>query len=395
MNNHSRVKQDYPCTWKDCKASLKSPEGVKSHLRRVHIAPKERVKCDICSKDYSDQSDLRRHIKFIHVKPEKKFKCEICELQFFTCKHLERHMQTHEGNSFPCWFSGCLTKRSTMYDLRHHYKKRHDVVRHQKDYIPISKRPHLTCELCGKKLKAGASPNSTLRLHMKKHAAQTLDTCPEAVCDYKLYSNYDGYTVPGQVYQHLLATHGRPAHQVNTVYQCRECEARIVCVQRGVRKPYEEWSKMLVEHMVIHGEDGGEEVGEDGQEQCRKYISKLKGKEWRTMFKRHLEFNDSKRFLDEEKYKDSHMREVDIKLELLEVDVLESNVKKEELFEIQELENTEEVDVELLVTDDPNCTLPLHESRELTEVEYHKAFVDVVSRIPVVFLNRVSSSKEE
>ena len=233
MNNHSRVKQDYPCTWNGCKTSLKSPEGLKSHLRRAHIAPKERVKCDICSKDYSDQSDLRRHIKFIHVKPEKKFKCEICELQFFTCKHLERHMQTHEGKSFPCWFPGCLTKRSTMYDLRHHYKKRHDVVRHQKDYIPISKRPKLTCELCGKKLKAGASPNSTMRLHMEKHSAQTLDTCPEAVCDYALYSNYDGYTVPGQVYQHLLTVHGRSAHQVSTVYQCKECQARIVCRQRG------------------------------------------------------------------------------------------------------------------------------------------------------------------
>ena len=290
-----------------------------------------------------------------------------------------------------------------MYDLRYHYKKRHDVVRHQKDYIPVSKRPKLTCELCGKKLKAGASPNCTLRLHMEKHGAQTIDTCPEAVCDYKLYSNYDGYTVPGQVYQHLLTAHGRTAHHINTVYQCKECEARIVCVQRGVKKSYQEWSKVLVEHMVMHGEDGREEVGEGDQyqNQYRKHLLKLKGKEWRTMYERHLEFNEAKVFLDQEKDKDSNITEVDIfNSELLELAVLESNVKKEELFEIHEPEvlvsaNKEEGHVESLKSEDPLYAPLLNESRELTEVEYHKAFVDVVSRIPVVFLNRVSSSNEE
>ena len=63
ITNHTRIKQDYLCTWDGCKASLISPELLKRHISRTHTAPKERIKCHVCSKDYSTQPDLKRHIK--------------------------------------------------------------------------------------------------------------------------------------------------------------------------------------------------------------------------------------------------------------------------------------------------------------------------------------------
>merc|ERR1712129_315196 len=352
ITNHARIKQDYLCTWDGCKASLISPELLKRHISRTHTAPKERIKCHVCSKDYSTQPDLKRHIKFIHERPEKKFSCVLCETKFFTSKILERHMQTHAGNKFPCWFPSCLTKRGTMYDLRHHYKKRHDEtnVRHPKGYTPVSERPKLTCEVCGKKLKAGASPNCTLRLHMKKHKDHTVDVCPEEGCDYKLYSNYAGYTVPGQVYQHLQATHGKAGNQVKTVYDCKKCCEKIICVQEGPRKCYEEWSKVLVQHLLKHG-DEHDEAAESEKDLYKNYQTKLQGREWKMLYERHLEYYEERVFLDENS--DSNITEHNMVKS--EVDALEYNIMEVSISLLEEVKVKEE----MIFTDE----ISLYESR--------------------------------
>jgi len=345
LENHSAEKHEYIlCSWTGCKASLKSPQVLKEHVRRTHTDPKERVKCQICSKDYADKSDLRRHTKFVHEKPEKKFECNICGTRFFTEKLLERHMQTHEGKSFPCWYPECLTKRSTMYDLRHHYKKEHDEVRHKKDFIPIEERPDLTCEICGKNVKAGASPNTSLKHHMERHKNHSLDFCKVDSCNEKLFYSWPSYTLPASVYHHLQTVHHKNANQIKILYKCKKCEKEIIFVQRGVKKQLEQWSRALIVHIMSHDWEGMDKTQESESEMFMKLQAGLLNNGWRKMY----------------------IRKFGV---LKEKAAIHDTLDKRNIFIPHEDENVK--------------------SRKLTEEECQKAFLDITKKIPVIFLKKV------
>jgi len=362
LENHSTECNEFKeCTWLGCKVLLKTSQSLKDHLRR-HTNKKERIKCTICSKDYADNSDLKRHTKFVHEKPEKKFVCNTCGKTFFTDKLLDRHMETHEGKILSCWYPSCLTKRSTMYDLRHHFKKQHGEVKHPKDYIPIKERPNLTCKVCGIHLKAGASPISSLKHHMEKHKDQATDLCPVKCCGQKFYYGRTGYTLPSIIRQHLQTSHSKSTSQVKIIFNCKRCDEKIISEKIEAKKQHEGWSKALIFHMQGHDTDCNDGDGHDADgktnegdkdpEKVKKHLAVLLKKEWRNYYQRQFEVDPENEFPNKSS----------------------DNISRLAIFQPEHvdsiLENTE--------------------TRSLTEEEQEKAYNDITSRIPVVFLNTFS-----
>ena len=52
----------------------------------------------------------------------------------------------------------------------------HGQVKHRKDFVPVSQRALLKCDVCNKELKPGRQARSTLERHMKVHKRKNIDS---------------------------------------------------------------------------------------------------------------------------------------------------------------------------------------------------------------------------
>ncbi|XP_071442228.1 zinc finger protein 271-like [Hetaerina americana] len=162
------------------------PEGNGSlacHMR-VHAGEKLH-KCVICSRAFSDKSNLRRHM-LTHTS-EWLHKCKICSKGFHQKPHLEQHMLTHTGerpHECEICSKSFALKQTMMRHMRVHYgEKSHKCAICSRAFSHQSnlRRHMLThtgekpyrCEICLK----GFHQKQHLKVHMLTHADEKASKC--------------------------------------------------------------------------------------------------------------------------------------------------------------------------------------------------------------------------
>ena len=245
MESHGEVeKSSFVCAVENCGVSLTTTEGLKRHMK-TH-GERERFPCNICTKTLSGKSELNRHLKYVHGDSERKFECTVCGLKCITSSQRRQHMLTHSQQRFPCNFEGCKSISNTQYGVNFHYKKKHGQINHRKSIAEIKedKKRLLDCVVCGKKVKAGASPQHSMKLHMKTHRNQTTLDCPVESCEKKIFvpSNSYGtkdvsYQLPVQYYNHLEDDHliSFEDYEIKATFACKLCEITLTLKSR--KKP--------------------------------------------------------------------------------------------------------------------------------------------------------------
>ncbi|XP_053608684.1 zinc finger protein 260-like [Plodia interpunctella] len=232
-------------------------EGIKNEYdiylnvddHKVQDNLSKKIKCDICTKEFSTQSHFKRHMKMHSdekqsygrenqqqnmnncddIKDEcevhdtcddvsKKIKCDICAKEFVTKSLLNRHMKLHsEERPYEC--TKCSKSYSRQDQLLQHMKW-HDGIKPYicsycskafnqlcslKDHIRThtGETPYL-CSECGKSF----TNSSNLRQHLMRHSGLkpfTCNLCPKS------------FTTKGQMTAHMTTHTG--AHP----YKCEEC----------------------------------------------------------------------------------------------------------------------------------------------------------------------------
>lgn len=135
--------------------------------------------CTICSKMFSNPSNLRQHYAIRHSSLQRPFKCDSCDKRFNTESNLRQHRRTHTGERpFPCPY--CYRAFGTSTNLRQHerthtgerpftcsdcpraFATSSNLRQHQR--IHTGERP-FGCSVCAKKF----SSSTNLRQHMRTH----------------------------------------------------------------------------------------------------------------------------------------------------------------------------------------------------------------------------------
>ena len=114
---------------------------------------KKRYECQLCSKDFSRQSDLRQHVDSFHKKV--RHTCPTCEKQFTYPSRLKTHIASiHEYKRYSC--PTCQQVFSWKSELRQHIGCSQNNERHR-------------CNGCGKEFQRKKSLNK----HFKKFHADS------------------------------------------------------------------------------------------------------------------------------------------------------------------------------------------------------------------------------
>ena len=230
------------CPVENCGASVTTKEGLRGHVKKH--GERTRFPCDICTKTLSGKAELTRHLKYVHGDTERKFECTVCGLKCITGSQMRNHMQTHSKQRFPCLFEGCKSISNTQYGLNYHFKKKHGQINHRKSVKEIEddQKKMLSCEVCGTKVKSGASPLHSMKLHMKTHKNQSTLDCPVENCTKKIFvsSNTFGtkdvsYQLPVQYYNHLETDHAISfqEYEIQATFACKLCEVILVLKSRN------------------------------------------------------------------------------------------------------------------------------------------------------------------
>ena len=226
-NPHPEV---FPCNVENCGVVLSTSNGFKGHVKTHGY--RERLPCHVCSSKLSTKTDLKRHIRKVHSSEEKKFSCSICGTKTVTSPELTRHMLVHSGDVFPCPVEGCTSKSNTQYGSNFHFKKKHGQIKHRRSVDEIRKDQdrRLDCTLCDKKIRAGASPLHSMKLHMMTHEKQVQIGCPTAGCETTIGASSNSYSFPVQYYNHLEQKHNVSfeEHQIQVEFHCKLCEQTLI-----------------------------------------------------------------------------------------------------------------------------------------------------------------------
>lgn len=177
---------------------------------------KKTFACEVCSKQFSDQSNCRRHVKnHCHVRnnihaDKDKYTCNVCEKTFSRESNLRMHGRLHTGETpYKCEFC--------------------HLTFHRNDTLKTHRRVHganftqFRCDKCRKSF----SSRSTLLRHVKmKHRNEKPYVCAD--CQQSFYR------------KHSLVVHLRSKHTGERPYECDVC-----------RKSFME-KKVLVFHKKLH-----------------------------------------------------------------------------------------------------------------------------------------------
>ena len=80
--------------------AFKTIGDVNRHTKKSHNN-KEFFKCELCSKTFSQKSDMRQHYKRFHK--AKDYQCDQCKKEFESSSRLRIHVQiVHEGQKKYC-----------------------------------------------------------------------------------------------------------------------------------------------------------------------------------------------------------------------------------------------------------------------------------------------------
>ena len=118
---------------------------MRKHIARWHSDGKTGMKCEICSKMFSELSRLNRHIRVFHkinkcklchknfdyLKDLKKhlksshYKCDMCHISFPNSAFLKKHIFTDHDNRLKIKCNSCEKTFSTQKFLEKHIKSYH------------------------------------------------------------------------------------------------------------------------------------------------------------------------------------------------------------------------------------------------------------------------------
>ena len=210
--------RNYKCHLCDQKFAQKS--SLSGHLLTIHkIKPENKTiyKCSHCEKEFEKLSKLQTH-EAVHLKPAREptdIKCEICSKTFSDKANLKKHVQSiHEGlKKYSCDI--CSEKFKQLIAMQRHKKRYHDIEIERKTYKPrMDLEPRLDCPTCGKVFKRF----SIVKMHIKNYHSQEIHQCN--ICEEKfllkedLQSHYqmvhEGIEPPPDYRSHNCDICGRP-----------------------------------------------------------------------------------------------------------------------------------------------------------------------------------------
>ena len=144
---HSETR--HPCSV--CTKTFSQASDVNRHHRAVH----ERVRhpCSVCSKTFSYASHLKKHVRDIHEGKRIEFKCNDCQKVFYRKNDLKRHEQIDSGTQYPC------TLCDKIFSQDRHLKT---LIRE----IHEGKQNKFKCEQCAKTF----SRKHYLKRHRETHS---------------------------------------------------------------------------------------------------------------------------------------------------------------------------------------------------------------------------------
>lgn len=153
---------------------------------------KKTFKCQICKKNFNDQSNYIRHTK-IHYH-EEKFKCDVCLKTFTRKSNLSVHFRKHTGEKpYKCDICQLSFQRNDCL-------KKHKLLTHEK------KKPTFTCDVCQKVF----DNKYCLSRHLKIHENYKPYHCH--VCRRSFIRKYS------------LIVHLRSKHFVEKPFECDICQ---------------------------------------------------------------------------------------------------------------------------------------------------------------------------
>ena len=196
----------HSCDWPGCDYKAKLPRLIESHKTYVHLPEStsrrfacehpgcdkkfkmkqdltihldthstERVKCELCGKDYKTYISLRNHIRSQHTKA-KTFVCDHkdCDYEAYSTPNLYNHkINAHASRTVVCTFEGCDKKFTNKYHMKDHLESHNTELAHK---CPIGG--------CDKAFKYKAR----LKVHLReKHTDETY-SCDWPGCDFETKS---------------------------------------------------------------------------------------------------------------------------------------------------------------------------------------------------------------
>ncbi len=282
-NYHSKYKyQRCP----RCPKFLKNREQFQIHVDNCQGPRKDRVKCDLCEKDFVNKESLEGHKFRMHTEKYEQdlLQCDICDFTSF-CKtslhvHIKRiHMNLKPNKCTYCDFASYSKTQLNEHTRRKHLKQKPfkcdvcDYASSDKEHLKahvISKHTEREkswqCEECDRKFVSKLS----LRTHVKMcHKKEYEFFCD--LCDYKAFGKLRMETHKNAIHRHVkphkcakcdfataskgsLARHVKVQHEIGQrktkEYACDACDFRTNYLSSLNRHKTQQHTSKLIVNMI-------------------------------------------------------------------------------------------------------------------------------------------------
>ncbi|KAL0486456.1 hypothetical protein AKO1_012020 [Acrasis kona] len=101
------------------KRKIEEKFNINIEIIRIQKGDDGQYTCDVCSKTFTDKSNLTKHIR-VHTK-EKPYQCEVCDKSFSHSQTLREHLFTHTSSS-PYTCSVCRKSFTNDANLKRHMR---------------------------------------------------------------------------------------------------------------------------------------------------------------------------------------------------------------------------------------------------------------------------------
>ena len=216
-----------------CNKSFLDEGGLRSHHKHIHKPNgNQKIRCDICEKDFASVLSIKVHVRDIHDKL-KNFKCHICTKSFAQNSQLSVHIKfVHQkldvsnSRNFNC--SECLAPCRSPHEL-----KRHFTIVHLK----IKK---YECDICEKRFLVGHNIKKHMQnvhkvMGLSNHAKYQFSRKSKPIFDLKCEICNKSLKNEITLDVHKADVHGTK----KKVFQCKICD-KVFIYKRGL------WSHELV-----------------------------------------------------------------------------------------------------------------------------------------------------